>query len=241
MSRENLAFGVVAFAGVIFLFAIGQSRPDLFVEDHLVENLSAAGFAAASLLALGAAVARRAPSTAREKATIIATGGLSSVLFLSEVSFGARILDIQMPRMSGGGEFDGGHDIVIVVLRKLRSAGLAGLLMAAMGGALLVATAVALVHRFRQQARSVVGRVLGGAFEFRLVLALGMLASAVVLDLIESYKASILEEVLEFSASVVLILAVFAFIRPRRPVARLGQSAGAMRKPRHAFYADADR
>lgn len=241
MSRENLAFVVAAFAGAMLLFAIGLSRPDLFVEDRLMENLSAAGFAAASLFAVGAALARRASSTFPQKAILIATGGLSSILFLSEISFGARILDIQMPRMSGGGEFDGGHDIIIVVFRKLRAAGPAALLTAAIAGALLLTVAAAFLHRFRLQARAVVERVLGGAFEFRLLLALGMLASAVTLDLVESFKASILEEVLEFSASVVLLLAVLAYFRPEGPVARLGRGAGAMHRSRHALPADADR
>lgn len=241
MSRANLAFLGAALAGAILLFAIGLSKPDLFVEDRLMENLSAAGFAAASLLALSAALATRASSAAQERVILIAVGGLSSILFLSEISFGARILDIQMPQMSGGGEFDGGHDIVIILFRMIRGSGPAGLLVAAIGGALLVAAAAALLYQFRQQARMVISRVLGGAFEFRLVLALGMLASAVTLDLIKSYKASILEEVLEFSASVVLILAVFGHFRARGPVVRLGPDAPAMRRSRHALPADTDR
>jgi hypothetical protein len=216
MSRGNLAFAVAAFAGAMLLFAVGLSRPDLFVEDHVMENISACGFAAASLLALGAALARRASSTIPQRAALIATSGLSLILFLSEISFGARIFDIQMPQMTGGGQFDGGHDIVIVLFRQLRDAGPAGLLVVAIGGALFIAAAAALLHLFRPQVQAVIKHVLREAFAFRLVLALGMLASAVTLDLIESYKASILEEVLEFSASVVLLLAVFGRLRRQR-------------------------
>jgi hypothetical protein len=50
-------------------------------------------------------------------------------------------------------------------------------------------------------------------------MALGLLASAVTLDVIPSYKASILEEVLEFSVSVVLILAVSVLFRSKDMVA----------------------
>ena len=50
-------------------------------------------------------------------------------------------------------------------------------------------------------------------------MALGLLANAVTLDVIPSYKASILEEVLEFSVSVVLILAVSALFRSKSVVA----------------------
>jgi hypothetical protein len=56
MSRENLTFICTGLAGVIVLFTLGLFRPFLIVEDGLVENLSAAGFAAASLLALATAL-----------------------------------------------------------------------------------------------------------------------------------------------------------------------------------------
>jgi hypothetical protein len=211
MSRENLAFICTVLACVIVLFTIGLFRPSLLVEDGFVENLSAAGFAAASLLALATARRNSAVLTFPERGILLGTGGLSLILFLSEISFGARIFDIRMSQMRGGGEFDGGHDIVIVLFRRLRDAGRPGLLVAAIGGGLLLATAVALLSLFRQKAQIVVSYVCSRRFEFRLAVAVGLLASAVTLDLIQSYKAAILEEVLEFSASGVLILAVFAF------------------------------
>jgi hypothetical protein len=58
-----------------------------------------------------------------------------------------------------------------------------------------------LLYLFRQKAWAFVRYVLSRTFEFRLALAVGMLACAVTLDLIASYKAAVLEEVLEFSAS----------------------------------------
>lgn len=227
MSRENLAFVAATFVGVVLLFTIGLSRPDLLVEDGPVENLGAAGFAAASLLALGTVFLRRLSLTATERIILIGTSGLSLVLFLSEISFGARIFGIQMPQMKGGGEFDGGHDVVIVVVRRLRDAGSTGMLLAAACAGLLLATAIALLYLFRQQARAIVAAVFSRAFEFRLAVAAGLLASAVTLDLTTSYKASILEEVLEFSASIVLILAVSALLRRRGLMGGLRQDVGA--------------
>jgi hypothetical protein len=223
MSRENLAFIAATFAGVILLFTIGLSMPDLLVEDGPVENLGAAGFAAASLLALGTALLRGVSLTFTERSILVGTSCLSLILFLSEISFGARIFDIQMPQMSGGGEFDGGHDIVIVVVRQLSDLGSTGMLLATVGAGLLLAAAVALLWLFRQQTQAIVRYVLSRAFEFRLAVAAGMLASAVTLDLITSYKASILEEVLEFSASFVLILAVSALLRRQGPLGVFGK------------------
>ncbi|MBY5838810.1 hypothetical protein J3P71_35510 (plasmid) [Rhizobium leguminosarum] len=215
MSRENLAFVCAVLAGVILLFTVGLSRPDLLVEDGLVESLSAAGFAATSLLALGAALRRSAFVTSTERSILVSTGVLSLVLFLSEISFGARIFDIQMPQMNGGGEFDGGHDIVIILFRLLGDAGPAGLVVAATGAAIGLTAGGMLLYLFRWNAQAIVRYILSRAFEFRLAVAVGMLASAVTLDLMTSYKAAILEEVLEFSASGVLILAVSALLRQK--------------------------
>ncbi|WP_132549812.1 hypothetical protein [Rhizobium azibense] len=102
----------------------------------------AAGFAAASLLAFGAAFRNGAFVTSLERSVLVGTSGLSLILLLSEISFRARIFDLQMPQMSGGGEFDGGHDIVILLVRLLSDAGRTGLLVAVTGVALLVAAAI---------------------------------------------------------------------------------------------------
>src|SRR5688572_22804061 len=77
MSRENAVFAAAAFAGVVLFFTIGLSRPGLFVEDGLVENLSAAGFAAATLLALGAALLGPVSMAFAERSILFAVSGLS--------------------------------------------------------------------------------------------------------------------------------------------------------------------
>lgn len=199
--------------GVILLFIVGLSRSDLLVEDGSVETLSAAGFAAALLLAVYAAHQKWALFTLAERIALVGAGLLSSIAFLSEISFGARIFGIQMPQMHGGGEFDGGHDIVMVLFRRIEDAGAIGKLAAAVGGTLFVAGAAALLWVFRRKAQTVVAHILSEGFEFRLAAAVGMLASAVVLDLMSSTKASTLEEVLEFSASGMMILAVLRLLR----------------------------
>ncbi|WP_037384721.1 hypothetical protein [Sinorhizobium americanum] len=210
MSRENVAFFCSVAAGVALFFAIGLSRPDLLVEDNLVENLGVIGFGTASLLALGTAIRRRVSLSSIETITLVCTSGLCLILFLSEISFGARIFDVQMPKMRGGGEFDGGHDIIIVVFRLLRDSGPAGYLAAAL---LCLTAAAVLLYTFQQKVWAVPHRIFARAFECRLAVAVAMLASAVTLDLVTSYKAAILEEVLEFGASGVLILAVTALWR----------------------------
>lgn len=114
--------------------------------------------------------------------------------------------------MRGGGEFDGGHDIVIVVFRLIRDGGSIGMLLTA-AGALCLLAVVAALYLFRNKAQAIIEQILSRTFEFRLSVAIGMLASAVTLDLLPSYKAAILEEVLELVASGVLLLAVLALHR----------------------------
>ncbi|WP_407867116.1 hypothetical protein [Phyllobacterium phragmitis] len=159
ISRENLAFISATSAGVILLFTIGLSRPDLLAEDGLVENLGAAGFAAAALLALSTALRKSAFLIITERNMLVGTSGLSLMLFLSEISFGARIFDIQMPQMRGGGEFDGGHDIIIVLFRRLSDAGRTSLLVVAAAIGPLLVTVIALLCLFRQQAQAIVRSV----------------------------------------------------------------------------------
>ncbi|MEY9200570.1 hypothetical protein [Sinorhizobium sp. CCBAU 05631] len=213
MSRENVVFFCSVAAGIALFFALGLSRPDLLVEDNLVENLGAMGFGTASLLALGTAIRRRVFLSSIETITLVCTSGLCLILFLSEISFGARIFDVQMPKMRGGGEFDGGHDIVIVVFRLLRDSGPAGYLAAATGALLCLTVTVVLLYAFQRTVWAILHRIFARAFECRLAVAVAMLASAVTLDLVTSYKAAILEEVLEFGAGGVLILAVTALWR----------------------------
>jgi hypothetical protein len=222
ISRENLAFVAATAAAVILLFTIGSARRELLIEDGIVEGLGAAGFAVASLLALSTALLMRAFLTPIERSLLVGTGALSLVLFLSEISFGARIFDIQMPQMQGGGEFDGGHDIVIILFRRIRDAGQAGMLVAAAGLGLFMAAAAAVLYVFRQRALAIARHVLSSSFEFRLAVAIGMLAGAVTLDLLPSRRAGILEEVLEFCSSGVLILAVTALLRQKGALRAFG-------------------
>jgi hypothetical protein len=216
MSRKNLAFACATIAGVILLFAAGILQPHVVVEDNLVESSGAVLFAVACLLALDTALRKRASMSSNEKKMLVGTSGLCLLLFLSEISFGARLFDLQMPKMHGGGEFDGGHDVVILSFRLLREGGSTGILVLLIAALALLIPGSVLLYLFRHKLLALLDQIRFGAFEFRLALAVALLASAVALDLLDSYKASILEEVLEFVASGVLVFAVLALPRKNR-------------------------
>jgi hypothetical protein len=222
ISRNNFAFAAAAGCVVILLFTLGLSFPPLLVEDGPVEDLSAAGFFIAAVLAFGIVMRGNIRLTPAERTVLFAAGILSLLLFLSEISFGARLLHIRMPKMKGGGEFDGGHDIVILVFRAIGDAGSGAIFAALIVMTVFLAVALGLLLRFRQQAWMLARYVLSRRFEFRLLLATCMLASAVILDLIHSYKAEKLEESLEFCASGVLIAAFAGLLRKGGTVVRRG-------------------
>ncbi|TCN22768.1 hypothetical protein [Sinorhizobium americanum] len=210
MGRENFASAGAVAAGVIVLFIIGVSRPHLLVEDNLVESAGALIFAVACVLALDTAARKRVLLSSKERIMLVGTSGLCLVLFLSEISFGARLFGLPMPILPGGGEFDGGHDVVILTFRLLRQAETGYLLL--MIGALLIVAGV-LLCLYWSKLQAMFDQILSRAFEFRLAMAVSLLASAVTLDLLDSYKASILEEVAEFVASGVLVFAILALPR----------------------------
>jgi hypothetical protein len=220
ISRNNLAFAAATGCAVILLFTLGLSMPQLLVEDGPVENLSAAGFFIAAVVAPGIFMRGNIRLAPAERTVLFAAGILSLLLFLSEISFGARLLHIRMPKMKGGGEFDGGHDIVILVFRAIRDAGSGIIFAALIVTTVFLALALVLLLRFRRQAWSLARYVLSRRFEFRLLLAICMIASAIILDLIQSYKAEKLEECLEFCASGVLIAACAGLLRKGGTIVR---------------------
>ncbi|MEL6594959.1 MAG: hypothetical protein AAFQ47_03405 [Pseudomonadota bacterium] len=210
-----VSFGRLRFPGLLFctalsvclVFGAGLLRPSLASEDGPIENASAILFLFGSLMGTWHLLAPYRIS-ALDRGLILTTTLLSLLFFLSEISFGARYFDLEMPKMEGGGEFDGGHDIVIVVFRLLMKGGPTSALIA-VGLMLLLIGALVLVYRLRAPLR----RFLKDAFHFALAVLFALLASAVLLDLHPSRTVSKLEEALELTAAFVVVWAFFVVRR----------------------------
>ncbi|WP_227269732.1 hypothetical protein [Roseobacter weihaiensis] len=196
-----------ATALVCLLFLAGLIRPSIMVEDGPVENASAALFLYASLLGFWT-LATRALASKLDFKLILGISLFSLLLFLSEVSFGARLFDFEMPPMEGGGEFDGGHDIAIILLRMMQKGDVTSLIVAL---SLLFAFICFLTAVYK--ARHPIERFLQHRFNFTLVLHIILLAIGVLLDLVPSRKVSLLEEAVEFTAAIVLVWALLVFRR----------------------------
>ncbi|WP_162917441.1 hypothetical protein [Dongia deserti] len=97
---------------LIALYAVGLRAP-VFGEDRAVEVATALLFLAAFVV--GAFLRRPGPRDYRILLPVAA--GLGILGFLDEISFGARLFGWSMPEMTGGGEFDGAHDLFILTYR----------------------------------------------------------------------------------------------------------------------------
>lgn len=148
-------------------------------EDMLLEMLAALLFLAAALVAAW----RLRPGQPRHSGWLWLIAPLGLACSLSEVSFGARLFGWKMPAMPGGGEFDGVHDTAMLALRAWRSwaAAAPGIAWAAVAFGLAGVLGVAWWLRAWLRAQLVAA--LGAPIGQRMLVTLGLLACALVLDL----------------------------------------------------------
>ncbi|MEJ6395921.1 hypothetical protein V8J82_21860 [Gymnodinialimonas sp. 2305UL16-5] len=182
-------------------------RPSIMVEDGPVESASAILFLCASLLGAWT-LATRDFAQKLDFQLLLGVSLFSLLLFLSEVSFGARFFEFEMPPMEGGGEFDGGHDIAIILLRMMQKGDATSLVVAI---CLLLAFTAFVTLAYK--ARAPIQRFLQNEFHFALLLHVSFLACGVLLDLVPVRKVSLLEEAVEFTASVTIVWALLIFRR----------------------------
>lgn len=204
---QSLVLLLSTTALICLLFFAGLIRPSIMVEDGPVESASAALFLFASLLAFWT-LATRELARKRDVRLLLGVSLFSLLLFLSEVSFGARFFDFEMPPMEGGGQFDGGHDIAIILLRMMQK-GDATALVVALSLLLAFIGFLAVIYK----ARDLIRRFLQDEFHFALLVPFALLACGVLLDLVPSRKVSLLEEAVEFTASVTIVWALLIFRR----------------------------
>jgi hypothetical protein len=197
----------VVFAGFLLL-CIGIYIPAVFAEDGLVEMGSAVIFAAVATISAYCYLVGRERGSLIEQATTAFLAPVALILALSEVSFGARIGLFAPPAMYGGGEFDGGHDLLILALRLVRDGHVPVSIFVALVG-MLLAGGWALWHWRHLVSRAVSG-IISNPFLLPVAISLSLLALAIVLDLKSHRYLSLIEETLEFMSAAIFLLAVGA-------------------------------
>lgn len=192
---------------ILTVLAWPSSEDVLFREDGIIESVSAVAYAIAVTLGLtaiyrGALTDRSYP----DRISFIAIPIFGTICFLDEISFGARLFALTMPPLSGGGEFDGAHDIFIVLHRLVLSLDPLTRLFACTISGMLVLTMLYLKRSriypcLKWFAQDGIRRCLGST--------LILLTIAVFLDLFHGRLVSSLEEFTELSAALFLTAAGF--------------------------------
>jgi hypothetical protein len=202
---------LLVFAAVLGLFAAGLAAPRLTREDGVFESAAALSFALGALVAAAFIFKRWHGLDSTERGLFGAAGVFSALAFLSEVSFGARHFGWSMPKMAGGGELDGVHDVVIMSVRWARGATAAALgLMVGLVTAVLGVTLWLLRSLIFRLAR----RTSADPVLFGMAVSAVLLCAAVGLDTSSIRRAEFLEEALETVASFSLLAAfVLGFSR----------------------------
>ena len=196
----------------MFMFMIGLFRPGITREDGVVEWATALGFLATAAIASYLAAKTGLLRKSRDRIVMAGVAAFAILLALSELSFGTRLFGLEMPAMKGGGEFDGGHDVVIWTMRKIAAAEPATQMALIICSGLGVAMAIAWAWQRRAPLGKAISLLLEHSVRFRFAVTILLLACAVTLDLLHYHKIGVLEEVLEFAASVAMLMTVTAAI-----------------------------
>ncbi|WP_395448831.1 hypothetical protein ACHMW7_29260 [Aminobacter sp. UC22_36] len=187
---------VTLTAAVVAVFAPGI-RSLLLQEDGIIE-MGTALLLAVAVLGAGTATAlgglRLPPALA---------GLIGFAELLDETSFGSRLFGFEPLPLYGGGQLDGFHDLLILAFRLLQgvSQNLGWLLV----GLMLVLSAGLVFFALRQIVRNMAGSTTWLSGHVLLVLHVGLIGLAQVIDIAASSRAfAAVEEVLELNAAILL-------------------------------------
>ncbi len=192
----SVVSAVTVTAALAAVFAPGI-RSLLLQEDGIIE-MGTVLFLAVAVIGAGAAIAfwgLRVP---------LALAGLIGLAeLLDETSFGSRLFGFEPLPLYGGGQLDGFHDLLILAFRLLQgvSQDLAWLLV----GLMLVLSAGLVLFALRQTARNMAGSTAWLSGHVLLLLHVGLIGLAQVIDIAASSRAlAAVEEVLELNAAILL-------------------------------------
>lgn len=211
LRRSALFFLSLTLLIIIVVKLWPESEILIFAEDGIVEYGTAIVDGLAAVLgfyALYLGVLRGKPLV--ERLVLLTIPLLSLFCALDEISWGARLFELQMPEMQGGGEFDGVHDVFVLLERWAVAADTVTLSLAITG--LMVSLSLAAYWQ-----RAFVADCLACAVHHPLarplVCAIALLALATLLDFAHGRIVSSLEEYSELSAALFMLVAASGSLR----------------------------
>lgn len=174
-------------------------------EDNLVETLSAVLFLCACLWAISLLVRKN-----RHRGLLILIAVLGLLGFLSELSFGERILGLSMPWLAGV-KLDGVHDLFALSYALLFKRPHSDVLYAVVLAG-IVAGLIVVCVRYWSRLRDALSRVQHSPSHLLLLISVALVLSAILIDLnlVRSRALSMLEEVLEMNAGLALFLSALS-------------------------------
>lgn len=212
-SRSAVAYILLVCCCGAAGYSISEPSERRFVgEDGIVEWMSATLFAIP--IGLSAIAYRARAITAWDARLLAVVGVLSLACLLSELSFGARIGGFSMPAMKGGGELDGGQDVVMILKRQIDNSENYRNYFAAIVSVIGAIGAILIVF-LRKTIKSAL-KSIDYNFQYAfLFAALSLLSIAVLFDLYESSATMAFEEVLELAAATCLSLSALEILGNR--------------------------
>jgi hypothetical protein len=210
--RHSAFFFLGLTLGIIVIVKLWPaSEILLFAEDGIIEYGTAVVDGLAALLgfyALGLVVLRGKPPV--ERIVLLTIPLLSLFCALDEISWGARLFDLQMPEIEGGGEFDGVHDVFLLLERWATAEDMATLSMT-------LAIVSSLLGLLLYWQRGFVADCLAFAVHHPLgrpvACAILLLALATGLDFAHGRIIYSLEEYSELSAGLLMFAAAWESVR----------------------------
>lgn len=205
-SRHPFAVILLVTAGdaaLIILYAFGP-RALIFGEDRGVEMATALLFLAAFVVG----ILHLCRSKQRDYPILLPVAAVLGLIgFLDETSFGARVFGWSMPKMAGGGEFDGAHDLVILIYRLALRAD--PMLIAAVGTGAGIVAVICAVRR-RNELHALARRISADPTYLAMALFVAGVGFASLLDLEVGMLRRLgpLEEIAELDAALALLVAV---------------------------------
>jgi len=203
--RSCMFFGTLTILIILTVKIWPATELALFQEDRLIESGTAIADGIAAILGFHAIhLGVTMNKTMLDRLAMWTIPVLSAICALDEISWGARLFELEMPEMQGGGEFDGLHDVFVILERMASNAEPMTLVFTTI---LIMAILGGLVYWQRSFIAACLHYSVSTTLGRPLASAIILLAFATFLDYGHGRILSSLEEYAELSAGLFLLLA----------------------------------
>lgn len=209
--RSCVFFGTLTILIILTVKIWPDAELVLFQEDGLIESGTAIVDGIAAILGFHAIyLGVTGDKAILDRLAMWTIPILSAICALDEISWGARLFDLEMPKIDGGGEFDGLHDVFVILERMASNAEPMTLVFTTIP---IMAMLAGLTYWQRGFIAACLHYSVSSSLGRPLASAIILLAFATFLDFGHGRILSSLEEYAELSAGLFLLLAACYSLR----------------------------